>query len=55
MRKYVIAAVAAFAVAAVAPAAASAEGDPVMCTLEKKGLVHSPIGSFCSDEPWESR
>jgi hypothetical protein len=30
---------------------ASAEPDSVMCTLEKKGLYHSPLYSACADEP----
>jgi hypothetical protein len=35
-------------------AVAAAEGG-VMCTLEEKGIVHSPMGSFCHENPWDAR
>ena len=36
---------------ALAPAA-GADPDSVACTLEKKGLYHSPLGSACAEDPW---
>ena len=34
--------------------AQSASADPnIMCTLEEKGIYHSPIGSACHPDPWE--
>jgi hypothetical protein len=55
VRKFVIAFAAMVSLTSFLPAvAAAAQGDPVMCTLEKKGLVHSPVGSFCDDDPWDA-
>ncbi len=54
MRTFLVAFAATLSLTAFLPAVAAAEeGDSLMCTLERKGLVHSPIGSYCHEEPWE--
>jgi hypothetical protein len=50
MKKHLIVLTAALSVVAVAPAAtasADAGNESIACTLEKKGILHSPTHSFC--------
>ena len=53
MKKTVLMLAAVTAASFGALAQSASAGPNIMCTLEEKGIYHSPLGSACHPNPWD--